>query len=137
MIGNAASDFIDASAVDTFIYLVGGGGDDRLSGSIAGGSLRGDAGADTLIGGNGANHMEGGADADLFVLGAPGSLNYIYDFDAAEGDRIDASASGVVAVADLAFDTNYGGNWVGVLHNGERIALVHTALPLTGATFEF
>ncbi|MBI2717367.1 MAG: hypothetical protein HYX36_01190, partial [Rhizobiales bacterium] len=92
--------------------LKGGDGNDTLNGGNGNDTLSGGAGADVLTGGLGADRLNGGLGADTFVFDSltsslPGSGNYdaIYDFNHAEGDRIDLSQidanSGVVG--DQAF----------------------------------
>lgn len=77
--------------------LYGDDGNDTLWGGIGGDNLYGGAGNDRIIGGVGNDKMWGGAGADTFVILAEstgGSLetDFIHDFNAAEGDRVDLSA---------------------------------------------
>lgn len=76
--------------------LTGGEGDDVLSGLAGNDTLRGGLGADVLTGGLGLDKLFGGGGADLFVFksAAESSLtkrDEIFDFNLAQGDRIDLS----------------------------------------------
>lgn len=80
--------------------LIGNGGDDRLNGDFGNVSLAADGiafgGNDFLAGGLGQDVLYGGIGADVFAisdLSGPFSENFdfILDFDANEGDRIDIS----------------------------------------------
>jgi hypothetical protein len=97
--------------------LTGGGGNDRLLGERGDDTLAGQAGSDALLGGDGADSLDGGAGFDWMTggLGADSfrfsaapisaAADRIYDFSAAEGDRIvislaafdPAGATGLVA----------------------------------------
>jgi len=80
--------------------LTGGGGNDRLLGERGDDTLVGEAGSDALLGGDGADSLDGGVGFDWMTGGlgadsfrfsaAPVSAaaDRIYDFSAAEGDRI-------------------------------------------------
>lgn len=70
--------------------ILGGDGADTLFGDGGDDELSGGGGADRLSGGDGADRMSGGAGADTFVLGGDG-IDTIVDFDAASGDRLDAT----------------------------------------------
>ena len=73
--------------------IVGGSGDDSLSGLKGDDTLMGGAGNDTLDGGAGKDEVAGGLGADRFVFkpGDPASGDKIADFSHAEGDSIDLS----------------------------------------------
>lgn len=84
--------------------LIGDAGDDTLSGLAGNDILRGGNGADVLTGGLGADKLYGGAGADLFVFKAAVEstvtrLDQIFDFNPAQGDRIDLS--GIDAVKNV------------------------------------
>lgn len=54
-------------------YVIGGSGNDRLTGDLSDNALTGNGGADTLDGGSGGNDLlTGGAGDDLFVIGNVG-----------------------------------------------------------------
>lgn len=93
--GNGIDYFIGDDGADTLNgaggndILFGRGGNDSLVGGTGNDFLFGEAGNDTLVGGQGVDNMVGGAGADLFVVGtAPGPYDGIFDFNAAEGDKI-------------------------------------------------
>ncbi|WP_449234853.1 calcium-binding protein [Azospirillum doebereinerae] len=73
--------------------LQGGNGDDRLDGGDGGDTLTGGTGNDTLIGGFGDDSLVGGAGADLFVFASGGGNDIVKDFNAAQGDRIGVADS--------------------------------------------
>jgi Ca2+-binding RTX toxin-like protein len=80
-------------------FLKGGIGNDQLDGGAGNDQLTAGAGNDLLIGGAGLDNMTGGSGADtfrfngandLFVSGAnPFATDFIRDFIASEGDKID------------------------------------------------
>ncbi len=71
--------------------LLGGAGDEILYGS---------GGNDTLTGGLGYDQLVGGTGADVFRFDAAGwGCDQIFDFNRAEGDRIDLRGSGVTSTA--------------------------------------
>ncbi|URK87907.1 M10 family metallopeptidase C-terminal domain-containing protein [Rhizobium sp. RCAM05350] len=78
--------------------LYGNAGGNRLSGGAGNDLLSGAAGNDLLIGGAGADDLCGGTGADRFIFSAssestvaPAGRDSIFDFLAAQGDRIDLS----------------------------------------------
>jgi Ca2+-binding RTX toxin-like protein len=89
--GGASQSFVlvgDGASHNVADTLVGAGGNDILYG------LDGD---DTLTGGGGADFLVGGAGADTFVFTAatdssPFVSDLVFDFNHAQGDRIDLSA---------------------------------------------
>jgi Ca2+-binding RTX toxin-like protein len=94
--------------------MLGGAGDDQLTGTagadqILGGAgndqLRGGDGADVLVDGAGADQMWGGAGADVFVLVRDGQTDTIRDFELGI-DRIDISQMGrFYTVEALGFES--------------------------------
>jgi len=78
--------------------LYGDNGHDQLSGGTGSDFLIGGAGNDVITGGAGSDTMSGGSGADRFVYQAfsesspTGGQDLIFDFNGAEGDRIDFSA---------------------------------------------
>jgi serralysin len=110
--GEDGDDIIDGSGGADKLYgddgddrLKGGGGADNLFGGYGNDVLRGmegddalvgDDGDDRLYGGDGVDFLAGSHGADAFVWLSTGetgitvaSADFIYDFDLAEGDRID------------------------------------------------
>ncbi|TVS00321.1 MAG: hypothetical protein EA406_00875, partial [Rhodospirillales bacterium] len=75
--------------------LIGTEGDDVIFGFGGDDIIHAGAGDDIIVAGPGRNQVYGGPGADLFVLHGRDSISIIYDFDAAEGDRLD--------IADTAF----------------------------------
>ncbi len=65
--GGASSNSLDASTNSNPAVLNGMGGDDTLTGSLAGDTLNGGAGNDTLVNSMGNDHLDGGADTDTVI----------------------------------------------------------------------
>ncbi len=111
LFGSEGGDVLVANASDLGSRLFGNGGGDQLWGAggndeIWGGAgrdiIRGAGGDDVLNGGAGNDLLVGGAGADRFVYDAPGwGRDEVFDFNRAEGDRIDLRGSGY-DFADLA-----------------------------------
>lgn len=72
--------------------VLGGSGADTLIGDGGNDQLTGDAGDDVLNGGAGADTLAGGSGADTFVFADTGSTDFVWDFNAAQGDQIDLSS---------------------------------------------
>jgi Ca2+-binding RTX toxin-like protein len=73
--------------------LIGGGFNDRITGSTAANHLDGRAGNDTLSGGAGADTLVGGAGSDVFVFAeAPGNADTVNDFVSADQLHLDNAA---------------------------------------------
>ncbi|MBP1859543.1 calcium-binding protein [Rhizobium herbae] len=77
------------------LLIIGGDGDDLLTGGRAGDKLYGGDGDDILTGNKGADRLTGGNGADHFVfanasesLPTKGARDFIADFDHKEGDKI-------------------------------------------------
>lgn len=70
----------------------GGDGADTLYGGQGSDSVYGDGGDDLLSGDRGADILFGGAGADRFMIAAGGGVDWIRDFNPAEGDRIQLAA---------------------------------------------
>ncbi|MEZ6024231.1 MAG: calcium-binding protein [Hyphomonadaceae bacterium] len=127
----AASGFASITSIEN---VIGGGGNDTITGSASGNKLQGGDGADTIYGGGGGDIINGGDGDDILVgeagndtlFGGNGSDTFVYasgansdtildfDADAAGGqDFIDLTALGVtagtfaarVAITDLGADT--------------------------------
>jgi Ca2+-binding RTX toxin-like protein len=114
--GDSGADFINGNIGDDLILggagastLHGGQGSDTIYGGAAGDVLSGDLGADVLYG-------RGGADSFVFVKG--GGADWIGDFNAAEGDRIDLPTGTAYTV------TSVSGQVVLDLGGGDTIGLV-------------
>src|SRR5215207_9984760 len=65
-------------------------------------TLLGQGGADTIGGGTGFDYLYGGAEADVFVFNRGDSFDTVWDFSAAEGDKVRLDpAFGISTLADL------------------------------------
>ena len=98
--GGKDNDFVDGSAGDD-PHVNGNLGDDTVRGGIGndtvyGGQgndqLWGDTGDDLLSGDLGNDTLTGGFGADRFAFGKGGGFDWITDFNAAQGDRIQLAA---------------------------------------------
>jgi serralysin len=108
-----ATGFNQATAIEN---VIGGSGNDVITGSEFGNKLNGAAGDDTIRGGQGNDNLTGGLGNDTFVYAAGDGADTINDFDAwAVGgqDLIDITGFGItagdfaarVAVIDVGADT--------------------------------
>jgi beta-glucanase (GH16 family) len=114
--GNLGGDWCDGGDGDDIVR--GGQGNDRVLGSAGNDWLSGDRGNDTVSGGAGADTFHASADCDL---------DYVTDFDRAEGDRVVVDAGVRYAVAQSGDDV------VITLGAGHTLVLAHTQLAgLTG-----
>ena len=100
--GSVGRDFLDGGLGADKLY--GELGDDKLYGGLGDDLLKGGDGTDWINGGKGGDRLYGEAGADTFVLdlAALDELDTIYDFDAAQGDRILVTGLGVHG--DATFD---------------------------------
>ena len=116
---------LDGSGGDDALW--GGNGNDTLNGGMGNDVLRGFAGDDSLIGGAGNDQLVGGVGADRFVFDLAGwGYDQVFDFNRAEGDKIDMRGSGV---ADLAgFSAFY------VAGTGSVLALGAARIDVYGVT---
>lgn len=107
LIGGAGNDALTGSA--TANRIDGGAGNDVLLGLGGADALVGGSGADSLTGGAGADGLWGGTGADRFFLTALSdssttASDTIWDFNPGEGDRIDLSAlDAITGGKDQAF----------------------------------
>ena len=98
--GFDGNDAINGDAGDD--YAESGAGSDSISGGADNDTLLGQDGADTVGGGSGFDYLYGGAGADVFVFNRGDSYDTVWDFNAAEGDRIRLDpAFGIATLADL------------------------------------
>lgn len=96
------------------VTLIGGAGDDMLSGSGATDTLIGGAGTDQLDGGEGADKLVGGLGADL-MTGGEGDDRFFFldaqDSGPADADRIlDLAATDVIYLKGIDANTKHAGN---------------------------
>jgi Ca2+-binding RTX toxin-like protein len=80
------SDVIRGGAGDD--YVEGGDGVDTIFGDSDDDTLLGQAGNDAIAGGRGFDYLWGGAGADSFVFTEGDSYDAVWDFSAAEGDKL-------------------------------------------------
>ncbi len=128
-IGSSAT--VSAAAVSSAgVALLGGAGDDVLTGGFCGDSLAGGPGDDTLTGGWGDDSLEGGAGTDR-LIGGPGDDIFIFD-------RIDAPQS-PPAAPDLIVDFEGAGEAGGdlILLPGAMVVWRVIAFHVTAADFAF
>lgn len=125
---------LNGTGNDGINTLVGNSGANRLDGGAGADTLDGGDGNDTLIGGLGNDTLTGGAGADTFIIGAASvgsskaktviETDFITDYSAAQGDRLDLSAidADITKAGDQAFSlvTSFS------KHAGE-MTLVYTA----------
>lgn len=144
--GNMGSDVVDGGEGADVVYggqgadqVSGGLGNDSVNGNIGvdlvhgnegndsifggqdGDTLYGDAGDDRLSGDLGADILYGGQGADHFVVSAGGGQDWIGDFNAAQGDRVQFATGTTYSV------TTYEGQTVLVLSDGTSIGLAGVA----------
>ena len=111
--GGAGNDTINGTGKCDLIYagsgndtVKGNDGDDKIYGGSGSDTINGNNGCDTIIGGYGADNLRGGNGNDRFVYLSVADSNSaqfdtISDF-ASGSDRIDLTALGALAFADLA-----------------------------------
>ena len=94
--GGQGNDFVYAGDGDDIAYggagsdeVYGGAGLDRIFGGVGDDTIRGGEGADTIWGGAGSDDLYGGSGDDLFRFKENSENDSIFDFNGAEGDRID------------------------------------------------
>lgn len=81
---------------------IGNSLDNRIIGNDGDNMLKGMGGNDNLIGGKGSDQLWGGTGADLFTFKASEGHDIIWDFSAAEKDKIDLSALKAKSTAVMA-----------------------------------
>ena len=133
--GSAAGDrLIGLDGADSLLgsagtdLLMGGAGNDTLRAGDDDDMLIGGAGNDLLHGGNGNDELYGGAGADVFdITGGNGAVDYIRDFNGAEGDRI-YTAGVPLTIRDS------GGEYAGcILETGYR-GVVYSTVHVAGVS---
>jgi Ca2+-binding RTX toxin-like protein len=102
VLGGTGNDTITGSSIAESI--AGGSGNDSLTGEAGADSLTGDAGNDTLVGGLGQDTVTGGAGNDLFVVLADEVSANTYNGDA-DFDLIDFSNTNVAFTAAFYANT--------------------------------
>ncbi|MSO77540.1 MAG: matrixin family metalloprotease [Alphaproteobacteria bacterium] len=112
--------------------LFGRVGNDRLDGGADTDLVFGEEGDDRLVGGTGLDALLGGPGADRFVLTADASnanMEGVFDFNRAEGDKIEFSGAAFAGVATaaraVASQTTIQG---GLLVNGQLVPTLYTII---------
>jgi Ca2+-binding RTX toxin-like protein len=83
-------------------YIEGGLGSDVIAAGADNDTMLGQDGADTMLGGVGFDYIYGGAGADVFSFRKGDSYDSVWDFSAAEGDKLRLDpAFGVTGLADF------------------------------------
>ena len=115
--------------------LWGQGQADTLSGGDEDDALYGGAGADVLLGGQGNDQLVGGEGADRFVFDlAAWGYDQLFDFNPAEGDRLDMRGSGVNDFAALSVEAIAGSS---IIRFGAARIDVYGVTDLSAADFIF
>ena len=120
--GRSGNDLIDGGNGPD--QLEGRGGSDIISGGNGSDYLSGGAGGDRLIGGQGADILEGGSGNDLFILGHDDAVDTIVDFDPFEDALL--LTDGLTLARREVVDQNLDGTPDVVLHfsGGSSVVLV-------------
>lgn len=95
----------------------GGDGDDTVYGGQDNDTLYGDAGNDLLSGDIGVDILFGGLGADRFTIRAGGGVDWVGDFNLAQGDRVQLAPGTAYTL------TTYEGQVMIDLGNGDRLGL--------------
>ena len=124
VLGEAGDDVhVNGNLGDDQVF--GGTGNDTLFGGQGSDTLSGDAGDDRLSGDLGSDVLIGGAGADRFVAARGSGLDWVADFNAAEGDRV------LLAPGTAYTLTTISGQVALSLGGGDMLGLVGvTAVPL-------
>ena len=132
--GGTADAQIRFTVVATGKTVLGGPGNDSLSGTAAGDTLVGLGGNDVLWGGDGEDVLDGGAGID-FLLGGGGRDRFVFEPDAGAGidavadfqpgrDVVDLSAYGLTGLSGLSIAGDGIGGSVITLPDGAGLSLL-------------
>ncbi len=126
--GGATGTEIGADSLYDVEIVLGGSGNDTMTGQFAGQTFIGNGGNDTFFmysgGSNGSNTFDGGADVDTAVLVASGNLNFTLD---ASGNASFANGSAttnllgienVTVISSISTNDTITGNGAGNIING-------------------
>ena len=108
--------------------ITGNDGANLLQGKAGNDTINGGAGNDTIDGGTGNDQLTGGAGADLFRFIKAGGQDTITDFNAAQGDLIDLTGTGITGIQQLQI-TSSGSHSVIGLGDGTTITLANSTAP--------
>ena len=137
--GNVFNAFLhDNNTASLIDNVVGGSGNDHLTGNGGANTIVGGGGSDVLDGQTGNDTLTGGTGADVFVYRDNYGQDTITDFNAVEGDKIDVSGlSSIASFADLLSDAaQVGANTVFSFASGQRLTLANVSVgSLTSSMF--
>ena len=137
--GNIFNSYLfNGNAASLIDNLIGGSGNDRLTGNDIANAINGGAGNDVIDGGLGTDTLTGGAGADIFAYRNSYGQDTITDFNATQGDRIDLAGLTVVAnYSDvIGRASQVGANTVFNFGIGQTLTLSNVGLgTLTSASF--
>lgn len=109
VVGGKDQDTLFGDAGDDIVYgnlgndtCAGGDGADLIRGGQGDDLINGGAGADWLSGDRGADTLTGGAGADTFHTFAGADSDYVVDFKAAEGDRVQLDPGSAYSLRETA-----------------------------------
>ena len=129
LLGNQGDDLIYGHKGDDWIYggqdddlLYGNQGSDYLFGNVGNDSIWAGQDDDWIDGGDGDDLLWGNKGADLFHLSA--GFDIIYDFSAADGDRLEVSSTSTLGYQQIGSDLL-------VSHNDGTALLLNTAFNVT------
>ncbi len=106
--GTASSSSDGTDSLSNIENVIGGDGNDAITGSTGANQLNGGAGADTVTGGNGKDLLTGGTGGDRFVQGSGNSptgtgvgntvtftsgVDRITDFSSSDGDKLQGNTA--------------------------------------------
>ncbi len=111
--------------------LEGGDGNDQVRGGQGDDSIEGGAGNDYISGDRGTDTETGGTGADIFHSFSGAGLDYVYDFSAAQGDRVMLDPGTAYSVSQD------GANVVVDMGNGDKLILVAVQLSALPAGWIF
>ncbi|HEX5378782.1 MAG TPA: right-handed parallel beta-helix repeat-containing protein [Phenylobacterium sp.] len=124
LVGGKGNDVINGGSGGQILYgnmgedkVTGGDGADVVRGGQGDDTISGGAGADWLSGDLGQDVITGGAGADIFHTSANAGVDWVNDFNSAEGDRVLIDAG---TVWTLRFD---GSNAIIDLGSGSQMVL--------------
>lgn len=108
--------------------LTGNDGANLLQGQAGNDTILGGAGADTIDGGAGNDLLTGGTGGDLFRFAKAGGQDTITDFNAAQGNLIDLTGTGITGLDKLQISFN-GSAYVVGLGDGTTITVTGLQAP--------